>query len=112
MSVNTRVESGVAIIELRGRITIAGGDVTLRDAFLKALDDGHIKLLIDVEGVSYVDSAGLGELVRCKATAASRGATVKLVHVEERLHKVMLLTRLIGVFEIFDDEKKAIASFA
>ena len=111
MSVSTRVESGVAIIAPSGRITIAGGDVGLREAFVKALDDGHRKLLIDVQEVSYVDSAGLGELVRCKATAASRDATVKLLHVEERLQKVLLLTQLIGVFEIFEDEKAAIASF-
>lgn len=112
MSVSTRVESGVAILAPSGRITISGGDVTLREAFLKALDEGHKKVIIDVKGVSYVDSAGLGEMVRCKATAASRGATVKLLNVEERLQKVLLLTQLIGVFEIFSDERKAIASFA
>lgn len=111
MSVSTRLEKGVAILDVSGRITISGGDVSLRDEFVKALDHGSKRVLINVRDVTYVDSAGLGELVRCKATAASRGAAVKLLHVEERLQKVLLLTQLIGVFELFDDERKAIDSF-
>jgi anti-sigma B factor antagonist len=112
LSITTRVESGVAILDVSGRITIGSGDVALRDAFLKILDDGHKNVLINVKGVSFIDSAGLGELVRCRATAASRNAEVKLLHVEEKIRKVLLLTHLIGVFEIFDSETEAIQSFA
>jgi anti-sigma B factor antagonist len=111
LSITTRVESGVAILDVSGRITIGSGDVALRDAFLKVLEDGHKKILINVKGVTFIDSAGLGELVRCRATAASRGADVRLLHVEEKIRKVLLLTHLIGVFEIFDHEPAAVQSF-
>ena len=112
MTISTRVDSGVVIMTLRGSITIGSGDISLRDAFVETLEKGHRKILVDVKNVGFIDSAGLGELIRCKATAASRGAAVKLLHVQERVHKVLLLTQLIGVFDIFDDEGQALASFA
>lgn len=111
MNITTRVDSGVAILGINGRLTIGTGDVTLRNELLKVLSEGRKKILLDLKGVSYVDSAGLGELIRCKATAASQGAQIKLVHVEERVRKVLLLTQLIGVFESFDDDGVALASF-
>ncbi len=111
MDISTTIEKGVAIMHIDGRLTIGSGDVTFRDAFVSVLDEGHTKILIDVKGVDYVDSAGLGELIRTRATAANRGAEVKLLHVQERVKKVLLLTRLIGVFEIFDSQDEAIASF-
>ncbi len=112
MTISTRVDSGVVIMSLRGSITIGSGDVSLREAFLQVLEEGHKKVVMDVKGVAFIDSAGLGELIRCKATAAARGATVKLLHVQERVRKVLLLTQLIGVFETFDDEGQALSSFA
>ncbi len=112
MQITTRVDSGVAIIAVSGRLTIGEGDVTLREEILKVLQAGRSKILLDLKGVSYMDSAGLGELVRAKATAAARNATIKLLHVEERVRSVLLLTRLIGVFDIFEDEKAALLSFS
>lgn len=112
MNITTRIDSGVAILAVSGKLTIGEGDVTLRDEIVKILDAGRTRILLDLKGVTYMDSAGLGELVRAKATAAGRNATIKLLHVEERVRNVLLLTRLIGVFDVFDDEKAALVSFA
>ena len=112
MRIDTSVASGIAVLRLKGDLTIGRGDVSLREELLRVLDEGHLRLLIDVKGVSYVDSAGIGELLRCRTTAIGRGAAVKLLHVEAKLRQLLLMTKLIGVFETFDDEAAALASFA
>jgi len=111
MKIELSVKGDVAVLKLKGDLTIGKGDVTLRETLLETLNEGRTKLLIDVQGVSYVDSAGIGELVRCRTTAQHRGADVKLVHVEAKLKQLLLMTKLIGVFETFDDEGSALASF-
>jgi anti-sigma B factor antagonist len=112
MRIDVAVKQGVVVLTLKGDLTIGKGDVSLREQFLKTLDEGHRKLLIDVKSVSYVDSAGIGELVRCKTTSTHRGADVKLLHVEAKLRQLLLMTKLIGIFETFDDEEAALRSFA
>lgn len=112
MRIDVVEKQGVVVIALKGDLTIGKGDVSLREQLLKTLDEGHKKLLIDVKGVSYVDSAGIGELVRCKTTSTHHGADLKLIHVEAKLKQLLLMTKLIGVFETFDDEASALKSFA
>jgi anti-sigma B factor antagonist len=112
MKISTRYDSGVAIMSLKGKLTIGEGDISLRDELLATLDKGHKKVIIDVTGVSFVDSAGLGELVRCKATVAGRDGEVRLVGVQEKLRNLLLMTKLIGVFDAYDSEKEALAAFA
>lgn len=110
MKITTREEEGVLILDLVGKLVIGDGDVELRDEVRDALDKGN-KLLLNLQGVKMMDSSGLGELIRCKATAANRDATIKLLHVEDKVQEILEMTRLIGVFETFDDEIDAIASF-
>jgi anti-sigma B factor antagonist len=112
MRIDVAVKQEVVVLTLKGDLTIGKGDVSLREQLLKTLDEGHKKLLIDVKGVSYVDSAGIGELVRCKTTSTSQGADVRLLHVQAKLKQLLLMTKLIGIFETFDDEAAALASFA
>ncbi|MEM6454898.1 MAG: STAS domain-containing protein [Acidobacteriota bacterium] len=111
MKITKRTEEDVHIFRLAGKLTIGEGDVVLRDVIKDALDRGATKLLIDLQGVRTMDSSGLGELIRCKATASSHEATVKLLHVENKVQAVLEMTRLIGVFDTFDDEIEAVASF-
>lgn len=111
MKIRTRKEEGVSIIDLDGKLTIGEGDIALRESIEAALEAGADKILINLRGVGSMDSAGLGELVRAKATAARNDATIKLVHVESKVAEVLQMTRLIGVFDTFDDEIDAIASF-
>lgn len=111
MEINTREEEGVKIIELVGKLTIGEGDVQLREEVADAIGRGARKILLNLQGVKMMDSSGLGELVRCKHTAATSDATIKLLHVEDKVQDVLEMTRLIGVFETFDEEIDALASF-
>ena len=113
MKITTRRdrEDGVTIVDLEGKLTIGEGDVQLREEIRDLLDDGVKKILVNMQGVKMMDSSGLGELVRTRASANSVDATIKLLHVEDKVQEVLEMTRLIGVFETFDDEIDAIASF-
>ncbi len=104
-------DEDVTIVELVGKLTIGEGDVQLREAIQELLEDGIKKILINLQGVKMMDSSGLGELVRVRTRALEEGATVKLLHVEDKVQEVLEMTRLIGVFENFDDPIDAIASF-
>ena len=113
MNIKTRLDraEGVTIVALEGKLTIGEGDVQLREEIKDLLADGVKKILIDLKGVRMMDSSGLGELVRTRASAQNADATIKLLHVEDKVAEVLEMTRLIGVFETFDDEIDAIASF-
>ncbi len=113
MNITTRRdrEEGVTIVDLEGKLTIGEGDVQLREEIKDLLEDGVKKILINLKGVKMMDSSGLGELVRTRASAQAAEATIKLLHVEDKVQEVLEMTRLIGVFETFDDEIDAMASF-
>ena len=112
MEIRNRSVGQVVIMELEGKLTIGVGDVKLRDALVAALDKGDRMLLIDLDKVKTIDSSGLGELIRCKVTAAEKGAEVKLLHVNLKARKLLTMASLVGVFEMYDDEEMAVASFA
>ncbi len=111
MKITTREEESITILELVGKLTIGEGDVQLREEVRDVLNHGAKKVLLNLQGVKMMDSSGLGELVRCKASAGAAEATIKLLHVEDKVQEVLEMTRLIGVFETFDDEIDAVASF-
>jgi len=111
MEIVKRVVAGVAILDLTGKLTIGAGDVALRGAMLAELEDGHTKIVINLQNVSVIDSSGLGELIRCKATGAAKNAEIKLLHVNLKARKLLTMAHLVGVFELLDDEKMAVASF-
>ena len=107
----TRIDSGVAVIELEGRVTLGEGSSLMRDAILDALAKGYKNILLDLENVSYIDSAGLGELVGCDAFADAKGANIKLVHLQKKVKGLLQITKLITIFETFEDENLAVKSF-
>ncbi len=112
MELEQRIAGNVAIIKLTGDITLnKGGDVQLKDKVQSLLQQGQKQLLVDLSGVSYVDSAGLGELVQAYATTKNRGGALKLLNVTKRLKDLLVVTKLLTVFESFDDEASALASF-
>jgi len=111
MKTETRSYGSVAILDLHGKLAFGGGDVEFRQAVLDILEDGYKNILINMADVKTIDSSGLGEIIRSKATAAGHGATVKLLHLAPRVYDLLEVTRLIGVFEIFDSEAEAIPSF-
>lgn len=112
MKITTRQEKDVTVVGLTGELKIGVGDVDFRRTVKQVLGQGSHKILIDMAGVKSMDSSGLGELMRAKTTAAAAGATIKLLHLEGKVRQSLTMTRLIGVFESFDDEIDAIRSFA
>lgn len=102
---------GVTIIDLRGRITMGEGSVTLRDQVRREIDQGKTNIVLDLGGVTYIDSSGLGELVSAFTTAKNRGVTLKLLNLTKRVSDLLGITKLATVFDTYDDEKAAVESF-
>jgi anti-sigma B factor antagonist len=112
MQVDERVVGDVVIVTVNGDITLGSGDVVLRDKVRSLLQQGHKKLLLDLGGVSYMDSSGLGELVHVYATMKNKGGVLKLVRLTRRINDLLTITKLVTVFDTYDTEESALASFS
>ena len=112
LTINERNAGSVTILDLSGRITIGEGSVQLREAVRRLLEQGHKNLLIDLGQVDYVDSSGIGELVSCYTTTKNQGGQLKLLNLTKKIKDLLSITKLLTVFETFDDEGSALASFA
>jgi anti-sigma B factor antagonist len=112
MQLDERIAGTVVIVKVTGDITMnKGGDVMLKDKVQSLLQQGHKNLLIDLSGVAYVDSSGLGQLVQTYATVKNRGGALKLLNVTSRLRDLLVVTKLLTVFDTYDSEADALASF-
>lgn len=111
MKIDVRQVQGVTVISPKGKVTIGVGDVALRTAVIEALTAGARNLLIDLQGVSTMDSSGIGELVSAYTTVMNRGGRLKLMSLPAKIADILHITQLISVFETFEDEAEAIASF-
>jgi anti-sigma B factor antagonist len=112
MTINERIVDDVAVIDIKGRITFGEGAELLRDKINSLLHQGYQKLLLNLAGVDYLDSAGLGEIVGTFATARRQGGTLKLLGLTSRIRDLLTITKLLTVFETFDSEDEAIRSFS
>ena len=113
MHISERTVGDVVIVEVSGKVTLGdGGDVVLKDKMQSLVQQGRKKVLLNLAEVSYVDSAGLGEIVQCYATVAKNGGTLKLVNVTKRIKDLLSITKLLTVFECHDNEADAISSFS
>ena len=101
----------VRIIKLSGKITIGAGDVKIRELIDQALADGKKHILLDLAGVSTIDSSGIGEMVACYTTVTKQGGQLKLLRLSPKINDILQVTQLITVFDVFDDEAEAVASF-
>lgn len=101
----------VRIIKLSGKITIGAGDVKIRELIDQALADGKKYILLDLAGVSTIDSSGIGEMVACYTTVTKQGGQLKLLRLSPKINDILQVTQLITVFDVFDDEAEAVASF-
>jgi anti-sigma B factor antagonist len=104
-------QEDVIIIRLEGKIVLGDGSGVLRETVRDVLAAGAPKVLLDLGGVQYIDSAGLGELVGCHTTAKTKGSTLKLLRLQQRVEGLLQLTKLYVVFEVFEDEAEAVRSF-
>ena len=111
MVIEERVVGDVTILDLKGKMTLGEGDELLKDKINSLIHQGQKKLLLNLESVPYIDSAGLGEIVRTYTTVSRQGGNLKLVNLTKRITDLLSITKLLTVFETFDLEKDAVASF-
>ena len=113
MKMEQRTVDEVVVLSIVGDIAMNGaGASLLADRVRSLLQDGHDRLVLDLGHVRYVDSAGLGELVHAFSAVRNRGGAIKLLNVTRRLTDLLVVTRLLTVFDCFDGEAEALASFA
>ncbi|MBV9084978.1 MAG: STAS domain-containing protein [Acidobacteriaceae bacterium] len=111
LTAKTRRVGNVAIVDLSGKVTLGENTGILRDELRSVLAQGNKNIVLNMKDVSYVDSAGLGELVGVYTTATNQGGAVKLLHLQGKMRDLMQITKLFTIFPAFDDEQKAVASF-
>ena len=111
LTIASREVDGVTVLDLNGRITLGEGSVQLRDAIRGLIGKGKKSVLLNMGDVNYIDSSGLGELVSAYTTAKNQRAAVKLLKLTKKVKDLLQLTKLYTVFDIYDDEASAIASF-
>jgi anti-sigma B factor antagonist len=111
MKISQRQVGDVTILEPKGKITIGAGDVMLRDAIAGASKGEGAKVLLDLHGVSKMDSSGLGELIAAHNAVTVEGGTIRLMRLPSKLYNVLGITQIVSVFDVFDDEREAINSF-
>jgi anti-sigma B factor antagonist len=102
---------GVTILDLSGRLTLGEATAQFRER-VRAEADKNPRVLLNVGGIGYMDSAGLGEMVGAHASVTGRGGQLKLVNAQQKLRDLLQITRLYTVFECYDDEASALRSFA
>jgi len=108
--VKTRKVDGVSILDLSGKLTIGEPVIQLRDALRAQVASGETRILVNLADVTYVDSSGLGELVSSYTTVRNKGGDVKLLKLTAKIKDLLQMTKLLTVFEVYDDEAKAVAS--
>ncbi len=111
MKSQIRDVGGVRVMDLEGKITIGSGDVQLRQLVEESLNTGKKNILLNLKGVSHIDSSGIGEMVGCFTTVTRRGGAMKLSSLPAKINDILQVTQLITVFDVFDNEAEAIATF-
>ena len=112
MRIAEREVGEVLILDLSGKLTIGEGDELLKDKINSLIQQGRRKLVLNLAAVPYIDSAGLGEIVRTYTTVSRQGGKLKLLNLTKRIQDLLAITKLLTVFETFDSEQEAVQSFA
>jgi anti-sigma B factor antagonist len=112
MQIEERVVNNVTVLDLKGKMTLGEGDELLKDKINSLLQQDRRQILLNLEAVPYIDSAGLGEIVRTYTTVSRQGGKLKLVNLTKRITDLLSITKLLTVFETFDSEPEAIRSFS
>ena len=112
VSIETRkTETGVVVMDIAGRVAAGETGLRFRGELQRYITEGSEKFLINLGKVSYIDSSGLGELITSHNSLRNRGGAVKLLNPTKRIRDLLQMTKLLGVFEIFEDETVAVQSF-
>jgi len=111
MTITQRQLDDVVMLDLAGRITIGEGTIILRERIQKMLNAGDKQFLLSLADVDYIDSSGLGELVSSFTKVKNQDGDLKLLQLTRRVRDLMQITKLLTVFDVYDDEAEAINSF-
>ncbi len=112
MQIEERAVGDVVILDLKGKITLGEGDELLKDKVNSLVNQGHRKIVLNLGAVPYIDSAGLGEVVRTYTTVSRQGGSLKLLNLTKRITDLLSITKLLTVFETFESENEAVQSFS
>jgi anti-sigma B factor antagonist len=112
MQIEERAAGDVTVLDLKGKMTLGEGDETLRDKVNSLSQQGRKKIVLNLAEVPYVDSAGLGEIVRTYTTVSRQGGSLKLLGLTKRITDLLSITKLLTVFETYDTEADAVRSFS
>ena len=111
LKISTRQSGGVTIVDLSGKIALGESNRALHDAIKGLIDGGQKDILLNLANVTVIDSSGLGELVASYASAERNGGAMKLTNLSDRFIELIHITKLYTVFDVFDNEADALASF-
>ena len=111
LNIKERQAGDVIILDMEGKITIGEGSVAVRSAIRRLLEEGKKKILLNLAGVSYVDSSGIGELVSSFTTINREGGQLKLLNLTQKIQDLLAITKLLTVFDVYEDEASALNSF-
>jgi anti-sigma B factor antagonist len=112
MQISERAVGDVMVLDMKGKVTLGEGDELLKDKVNSLVNQGHRKIILNLADVPYIDSAGLGEIVRTYTTVSRQGGSLKLLNLTKRITDLLSITKLLTVFETFDSESEAVRSFA
>lgn len=111
MQIDERIVGDVVVLDLQGRVTLGEDAELLRDKVNSLVNQGHRKIVLNLAGVPYIDSAGLGEIVRTYTTVSHQGGSLKLLNLTKKIADLLAITKLLTVFDTFDSENEAVGSF-
>ena len=111
LSVNERQAGDVTILDMSGAVRIGEGSIALRDAIRGLSETGKKKILLNLAGVNYVDSSGIGELIANYTTVSRQGGQLKLLNLTDKIQNLLVITKLVTVFDSYDNEAEALKSF-
>ena len=112
MQIHEREMNDVTVLDIHGKLTLGEGDELLRDKINSLIHQGRKKLLLNLAEVPYIDSAGLGEIVRTYTTVSRKGGKLKLLNLTKKIQDLLSITKLLTVFETYESEDEAVRSFA
>ena len=112
MQITERAVGDVMVLDVKGKITLGEGDELLKDKVNSLVNQGHKKMVLNLADVPYLDSAGLGEVVRAYTTVSRQGGSLKLLGLTKRITDLLSITKLLTVFETFETENEAVRSFS
>ena len=111
LNINERQAGDVTVLDMSGKITIGEGSVALRTAIRRVLEEGKRRILLNLGGVSYIDSSGIGELVSSYTAINKEEGQLKLLNLTQKLQDLLAITKLLTIFDVYENEAEALNSF-